>query len=76
MMDSEMWGPIHEIGQIKNKIYSRCTVIDSRGSNCYKQMPVYINELLKKCLEGVEGVSTDTIHLGDLGFVIFVLARH
>ena len=44
--------------------------------NCYKQMPVYINELLKKCLEGVEGVSTDTIHLGDLGFVVFVLARH
>ena len=57
-------------------IYSRRTVIDSRGSNCYKQMPVYINELLKKCLEGVEGVGTDTIHLGDLGFVIFVLARH
>ena len=58
------------------KIYSRCTVIDSRGSDCYKQVPVYINKLLKKCLEGVKGVSTDTVHLGDLGFVIFVLARH
>src|SRR3954466_6390849 len=59
----------------KNK-YSRCTAIDSRSSNCYEQVSVYMNKLLKECLEGVEGVSTDTIHLSDLGFVIFVLAHH
>ena len=58
------------------KIYSRCTAIDSRGSNCYEQVPVYVKKLLKECLEGVEGVSADTIHLSDLGFVIFVLAHH
>jgi hypothetical protein len=31
---------------------------------------------LKECLAGTEGVSTDTIYFGDLGLVIFVLARH
>jgi hypothetical protein len=35
-----------------------------------------MNKLLKECLEGMKGVSTDTIHLGDLGFVIFICARH
>jgi hypothetical protein len=57
-------------------IYSRCTAIDSRGSNFYEQVSVYVKKLLKECLEGVEGVSADTIHLSDLGFVIFVLAHH
>src|SRR3954462_13155118 len=58
------------------KKYSRCTAIDSRGSNCDEQVSVYMNKLLKECLEGVEGVSTNTIHLSDLGFVVFILAHH
>ena len=57
-------------------VESRCTAIDSRGSNCYKQTSGYMNKLLKECLEGMEGVSTDTIHLGDFSFVVFVLALH
>ena len=61
---------------LKSANKKKRTVIDSRGSNCYEQVSGYMNKLLKECLEGMEGVSTDTIHLGDLSFVIFVLARH
>ena len=65
---------------------SRCAAIDSRNSDCYKQVSEiqtvnrqvsgYMNELLEEDLECMKGVSTDTIHLGDLSFIIFVLAHH
>src|SRR3954470_17320533 len=73
---AKMWGPISKIGRIRAKIYSRCTVIDFRGPHTLQAGASLHIRATEECLEGVEGVSTDTIHLGDLGFVIFILARH
>jgi hypothetical protein len=85
MINSEIWGPIHEIGQY-NEIWGPIHEIgqwkaDAQPSTLEAQTVTskvlsYMNGLLKECLEGMEGVSTDTIHLGDFSFVVFVLARH
>lgn len=72
-MNSEIWA---KYGGRYMESADTSTTINSGGSNCYEQVSGYMNKLLKECLEGMEGVSTDTIHLSDLGFVIFVLARH
>ena len=37
---------------------------------------MHVYGLLKECLEGDKGVNTNAVHLGDLGFVICVLACH